>query len=208
MMLLAALLFSTVGCGEIDLPIPVGDEPLPETPAGGGGGGHQDDTAAPDGAGEGADEDDDTSDGKTPSDEAVGRVVLTSDGHLLIDDTFYFSVGESRNVVSAYNTATPSAAADKARAYKEGDLASGWRIPTEGEALLLREVLRSEGTVYGDGPLPQLNRLLEQHQFTQISCTDRLLCDEGRKTYNFELTSSISKAGSKTNYRLRFVHDK
>lgn len=208
-MLLAALLVSTAGCGEIDLPQPEGDTPPTQsTPGGSPSGGAQDETGGgQDETGGSSDETGGSSD-ETGGEETQSKTRLTSDGHLLIDDTFYLSVQEWRQVVSAYNAATPSMAADKAEAYKEGDLDSGWRIPTEDDVRLLRDVLACEGGFYGKDLLPQLNHQLEEYTLAPLSPSDRYLCDEGRKTYTFKIDDNVSKAGAKTGYRLRLVHDK
>lgn len=222
-MLLAALLMSAVGCGEIDLPqadtpdvptqTPSGDSNSggDDTPSDAGGSSSEGGGTSSEGGGassDGEQNNSDTGTDETDNDEAVAHAELTADGHLLIDDSFYFSVVEFRAIASANSTTKPTEAADMANDYAEGNLDSGWRIPTEDEASRLRELFKSESDIYGDEPLPQLNRLLMQHNLMIISRTERLLCDEGRKSFNFDIGGKISGASGKSTYRLRLVHDK
>lgn len=221
------LLPAVVGCGEIDLPVKEDNPPQEVLPdedkeqdhggdAAGGGG----ETADPEGVGDvggadnagGAEEPGDGSDdgevGEQVQEQRVGKALFTADGHVLIDDRLYLSIFEIRGVVSAYNVEDPTAAVRAAAEYAEGNLDAGWRIPTEEEVSYLRDMYASSTYYYGDEPLPLLNRALEAREYEMISLDMRYLCAEGEKTFNFELGKKVTKAGAKTTYRLRLVHDK
>lgn len=214
--MLCMLLSVVAGCGEIELPVKEDEHPQqtqpsqPEKPTETDGSGEPD---TPQGSGDPQEPDSPT----TPGDETgesggqeqqVGEACFTADGHLLIADSFYLSISNVKGVVSAYNEDTPEAADQAAADYKEGNLTSGWRIPTEEEARTLLSLYASTTYYYGPEPLPVLNRALETMEYDMISFSERYLCADGTKTFCFEQGKKVTKAGAKKEYYLRLVHAK
>lgn len=213
---LSALLFSVIfmlllptlaGCGELEIPVR-GEDPNHETTES-----EEENESDEKNEGDERDEKDegDEGDEKEPAGDekphSVGYATFTDDGHLLIDDSLYLSVYEVRNVLSAYSD-SPKEALEKAEKYEEGNIKDGWRIPTEKEVNYLLGMYASHTFYYGDEPLPVLNRALEAWEYDLLSFDYRYLCAEGQKTFCFEAGKNISKAGTKTLYRLRLVHSK
>lgn len=86
-------------------------------------------------------------------------------------------------------------------AYSEGTF-SGWSVPSRDEAAALKKA-------YG-GNFDDLNNTLDLLGGVPISVSDksnnsRYLCEDGTKTFNFAESGSITTAGKKVKYRLRFV---
>lgn len=210
------LLPITMGCGEIELPVKEDEHPQqtqptqPEKPTESI---PSDDPDAPQGADEPQGPDSPTRPGDESGEsgdqeQQVGEACFTADGHVLIAGSFYLSVSNVRGVMSAYNEVTPEAALQAAAAYKEGNLTSGWRIPTEAEARTLLGLYASTTYYYGPEPLPVLNRALESREYDMISFSERYLCADGEKTFCFEQGKNVTKAGAKKAYFLRLVHTK
>lgn len=197
-------------CGELTIPIEDEEGEIPgatggtqhpptgETPPGGGGAHVPEDGA--DGS-EGTVEDDDTS-------VAVGfadnGVVLTSDGHLLVEHRLYVSVKEFCNVPSAKYAAVDSAQ-HIAERYKEGDI-DGWRVPTAEDVDVMRRQLAAESFFYGQETMPLLNTVLLEEGLDDF-CNCDYLCAGSEYVFSFLFDDEIRKAQKKV-YRLRLVSDK
>lgn len=214
---LSALLFSVIcmlllptlaGCGELEIPVRDEDQKNETTESDDNDNGQNKDEEEGD---EGDNDENESPDEKEPTGDekphSVGYATFTDDGHLLIDDSLYLSVYEVRNVLSAYSD-SPKEALEKAEKYEEGNMKNGWRIPTEKEVNYLLGMYASHTFYYGDEPLPVLNRALEAWEYDLLSFDYRYLCAEGQKTFCFEAGKNISKAGTKSYYRLRLVHSK
>ncbi|MBR0037711.1 MAG: FimB/Mfa2 family fimbrial subunit [Bacteroidales bacterium] len=140
---------------------------------------------------------------------ADGHVVAwiedESDTHC---DAYLISLNEWENVASAYSETNADQAETIAEAYREGGEqgeVSGWRIPTKDEAALLK-------TRYSaDACIPLNNIMSKADGVTWGLTTDqgeniRYLCNDAQHTFTLgSAQSSITKAGSKTTYRLRLV---
>lgn len=223
----ALLLLSLLsGCGEIEVPMKEDEHPQEVVP--GDTGQKEDDTGRdkddsgntddPDNSddAEGKDEGEITIDPEVPDDaevteeQYVGEACFTADGHVLISDRLYLSIYNIKGVVSAYHAESPTAAAEAAASYQEGNLKAGWRVPTEEEARFLIGIYSSSTSIYGDEPLPVLNRVLNARGYDAIifDPDQRYLCADGQKSFSFQQGTRISKAGTKKEYCLRLVHDK
>lgn len=136
------------------------------------------------------------------------------DGHLAVmADTlaadsvrlFYLSLAEFEGLPSANHISDSLRARAIAAEYQEMDL-SDWHIPTLEEA----KYLRAFYPAFSD-PFAALCSLLESASLPPIaiyqdSDNARYLCDEGRKSFSFLSSTSISKAGTKVaTYRLRLL---
>lgn len=87
-----------------------------------------------------------------------------------------------------------------ANGYQEMDLCE-WHVPTQEEAKYLK-------TAYENGSvsLERLNKILMSNEALVVSGDARYLCNEGRKSFSFASSTSITNAGSKIKtYRLRLV---
>ena len=135
------------------------------------------------------------------------------DGHLVVfADTLansirvtYLSLAEFEGLPSANHISDSLRAKTIAAEYQEMDL-SDWHIPTLEEAKYLRAFYPAFSE-----PFAILCSLLESASLQPIAITQgtenaRYLCDEGRKSFSFLSSTSISKAGTKvTTYRLRLL---
>lgn len=161
------------------------------------------------GTGSGTEDDSGTgTDSETDSSsENQSIMTFTQEGHLLIGDSLYVSLEDFRTVHSAYYASSPNEAAELAGAYTEKGLV-GWHIPTEGEARFLKSILDDDSAFYGNTNLPKLNQMLLKRDLDAIDIGSRYLCADAQKTYSFLIGSNITKAGSKTTYRMRLVREK
>lgn len=217
------------GCGEIEVPMKEDEHPQEMVP-GDTGQKEDDKTDGTDKADDSdkTDDGDETPDPENPDDpdgseqpdddtgvdtgeeQYVGEACFTADGHVLISDRLYLSIYNIKGVVSAYHAESPTAAAEAAASYQEGNLKAGWRVPTEEEARFLIGIYSSSTSIYGDEPLPVLNRALNARGYDAIifDPDQRYLCADGQKSFSFQQGTRISKAGTKKEYCLRLVHDK
>ena len=148
-----------------------------------------------------------TGGGGTASDEVCiegTNSVITASGHLLIEGQFYFALHDYYPVMSAY--AAPELLAEYVATYTEGDL-KNWRIPTEDEARFMKEIFATTSIADKTSPTYWLNIALANIQADLLDTSMRYLCEDGTKTFRFYPNTNITKAGSKTKYRLRLVHD-
>ena len=144
--------------------------------------------------------------GGTASDEVCiegTNSVITASGHLLIEGQFYFALHDYYPVMSAY--AAPELLAEYVATYTEGDL-KNWRIPTEDEARFMKEIFATTSIADKTSPTYWLNIALANIQADLLDTSMRYLCEDGTKTFRFYPNTNITKAGSKTKYRLRLVH--
>lgn len=213
--LCSLLILSVIACGEIELP-------QPDTPGGteqSGNTDKPDQTETPDkpDTPDEPDSPDNPDSPDTPNTPDVpdiaeglvfGTVTITPDRHILINDSFYLSTEEVPNVLSAYST-TPTAAAELAAEYQEGDL-DDWHIPTYDEARALRGALACISPFYAEEEtdiLPKLNKALDGLGLRGIY-REWYLCDEGKQVFDFDFNNSIKKASKTTKYRLRLAREK
>lgn len=123
-------------------------------------------------------------------------------------DVLLISLNEWEDVASAYSETGAGQAADIAAGYSEGGNQrelTGWSIPSKDDAALLK-------TAYAPYACVPLNNILTEAGGTAIGLTTdkgeniRYLCNEAQHTFTLaSATGSITKAGSKTAYRLRLV---
>lgn len=102
--------------------------------------------------------------------------------------------------------------------YSEGELIGGWRLPTEEEALYLRDTYGIDAEKYDKsaldgelnyGDLLQLNNLLDEKIVPRMDKKNTLyLCADGTKTFSFVKNTTIGKAGASTKYHVRLVRGK
>ena len=135
------------------------------------------------------------------------------DGHLVaMADTLadslcltYLSLVEWEGLPSANHISDSLQARVIATEYLEMDLAD-WHIPSVDEAKDLRALYPAYSEAFDT-----LCSLLESASLPPIALTEgsenaRYLCDEGRKSFSFISSTSISKAGTKVStYRLRLL---
>ena len=151
--------------------------------------------------------DDNTGGGSTTTEEITiygTHSVITTDGHLLIEGQFYFALHEFYPVMSVF--AEPERLANYVESYSEGNL-ENWRIPTVEEARCLRNLFETNNINDKTYSLYWLNLALANIQGDRLDISARYLCEDGTKTFRFYPNTNITKAGSKTKYRLRLVHD-
>lgn len=119
------------------------------------------------------------------------------------------SCNEWEDVPSFYNEDFPDAAIAIAESYEEGGNRNGriciWSIPSREDANTLKNLYAAQNALL-------LNDLLSKVDLPTMSITDesgnniRYLCNEAQHTFSLaSASSSISKAGSKTTYRLRLI---
>ena len=119
------------------------------------------------------------------------------------------SLNEWEEVPSAHSETDPTASLLLSNRYVEADAdlgtLSGWQVPTQEEATLLR-------SWYADDNVFMLNELLDSQDMPTLQVTDskgrplRYLCNGGTHTYSLSSqATALSKAGAKTTYRLRLV---
>lgn len=211
----------TVSCGEIELPQPDHAEQTTdnsnedqesgnvnkEDNNGTNEEGNQDNNGENEDNNQNENENEGDNSGNQPSEGInFGRASITADGHLLIDDRLYVSLLEIPDVPSAYSD-SPTLAFEYAQEYSEGEL-TNWRIPTLEDVGLLRDVLAYiDAAVTGKELLATINKELEKRGERGIY-HERYLCDEAMRSFNFSSEGIITKASSKTLYRLRLVCDK
>lgn len=188
------LALSLAACGEIELPQPVTPEQTDKP----------DNTEKP---GQ-TDKPDNTDEPETPSEQIIGSVKITADGHLLINDTFYLSTTEFVNVAPA--SGPPSnEAANCAASYKEGDL-TGWHIPTMSEVDALRKALACTSPFYAETgleELPKLNDALNELKLVGIF-REWYLCADANYVFDFITGDEVKKASKSKKYRLRLTREK
>lgn len=128
-----------------------------------------------------------------------GHVVALAD--IMDDNTcdvMLISLKEWGSVSSA-NSDNSSEATTLASKYAEDGM-EGWSMPTKEEAKVLKDVYSDEGN------MAILNNCIESCKGTPLSMVDaRYLCEQGTFTFAFKSGSSISAAGTKTEYRMRLV---
>lgn len=115
---------------------------------------------------------------------------------------------------SSLNTKYPTEAFDIAKYYVEGDLATGWRIPTEHEATVLYAsywgMLADEATnEVNDSPLEKILSYLSADPLYLVNEKDanvRYLCDEAKKTFAFYNKGVLNAGTTVKTYHLRLVH--
>lgn len=210
--------FLALSCGEIELPQSTGNTEQPaeegddkerptdttgdeNAPGDNTPGNGNDTTGGTPGDGNGTTGDD----AQTPQDIVIGRVCLTADNHIIVDNRLYLSAGEFWYVSSASGS-EPKAAQKLATDYTEGELRK-WRIPTDNDVELLRDALACESPYYGKGTLPKLNQALESRELNGIY-RERYLCSDAAYTFDFLLDTNVAKASKNATYRLRLVRDK
>lgn len=217
-LLFSLLILAFTACGEIELPADdkagSGTENT-QKPEDNNGKPDKDDEKPDDGDEKPDDGDEKPDDGKgnnvggggTASDEVCiegTNSVITASGHLLIEGQFYFALHDYYPVMSAY--AAPELLAEYVATYTEGDL-KNWRIPTEDEARFMKEIFATTSIADKTSPTYWLNIALANIQADLLDTSMRYLCEDGTKTFRFYPNTNITKAGSKTKYRLRLVHD-
>lgn len=213
--LCSLLILSVIACGEIELP-------QPDTPGGteqSGNTDKPDQTETPDkpDTPDEPDSPDNPDSPDTPDTPDVpdiaeglvfGTVTITPDRHILINESFYLSTAEFYDVKSA-NSTTPTAAAELAAAYKEGDLGD-WHIPTYEEAEAIRDALACTSPFYAEKEtdvLPKLNKTLEELGLQGIY-REWYLCDHATHAFDFITEDLISKATKTGKYHLRLAREK
>ena len=135
----------------------------------------------------------------------LAHIALTGEDEA---DLLLLSSNEWEEVYSAYSAAPDDALCISSQ-YVESSEALGymlrWTVPTKAEAQLLH-------SLYAGQHLYALNEVLSAQGMPVVADVNdngkviRYLCSNGQQTFTFAAdNSSVSKAGSKTTYRLRLV---